>query len=129
MPEVEYETADVQPRAVVKAAVGMAVMMAFAAAVTLGVFLLLRGLERRDDPPVPALAQHEQGRLPPAPRLQRLPLADLEQMLAEDRDRLTKYGWVDEQAGVVRIPIEEAMKIYAARQAAQPAVSPSGAVR
>jgi hypothetical protein len=39
--------------------------------------------------------------------------------MRELRDRedelLTSYGWVDRNAGVVRIPIEEAMKIVVQR--------------
>ncbi len=33
---------------------------------------------------------------------------------AQQREHLTTYGWVDRSAGVVRIPIDEAMKRLAA---------------
>ncbi len=33
---------------------------------------------------------------------------------AQQREHLTTYGWVDRQSGVVRIPIDEAMKRLAA---------------
>jgi hypothetical protein len=47
---------------------------------------------------------------PPNPRLQTDPSDDLARLRAEEQTRLTTYGWVDRQKGIVRIPIEEAMK-------------------
>jgi hypothetical protein len=32
-------------------------------------------------------------------------------MRADEDERLNNYGWVDEDAGIVRIPISEAMKL------------------
>jgi small-conductance mechanosensitive channel len=53
--------------------------------------------------------------IPPSPRLQTDPRGDLLELReAEDR-ALTTYGWVDRNAGVVRIPIEQAMKLTVAR--------------
>jgi hypothetical protein len=48
---------------------------------------------------------------PPAPRLQTRPREELNQMRAEEERVLTTYGWVDANAGVVRIPIEQAMRM------------------
>jgi hypothetical protein len=45
---------------------------------------------------------------------------------AETRAHLAGYGWVDRPAGIVRIPIEQAMARLAA---AQPAVTPAPATR
>lgn len=44
------------------------------------------------------------------PLLQVDPQADLEALRQSERQVLTSYGWVDRQAGIVRIPIEVAMK-------------------
>ena len=53
--------------------------------------------------------------LPPTPRLQANPRGDLLE-LRETEDRLlTTYGWVDRNAGVVRIPIEQAMRLTVER--------------
>lgn len=46
---------------------------------------------------------------PPAPNLQNHPEADLVHMRAEHDLHLHSYGWVSEERGIVRIPIEEAM--------------------
>lgn len=53
----------------------------------------------------------EQGeRLPPEPRLQVLPREELHTLREREREQLEGYSWVDKGAGVVRVPIEQAMK-------------------
>jgi hypothetical protein len=61
------------------------------------------------------LAVVQENRLPPEPRLQTNPREDLRELRAREDEVLTTYGWVDKNAGVVRIPIEEAMKIVVQR--------------
>jgi hypothetical protein len=61
------------------------------------------------------LAAGQQQRLPPEPRLQTNPRQDLRDLRALEDDILTKYGWVDQNAGVVRIPIDQAMKLTVQR--------------
>ena len=51
----------------------------------------------------------------PAPQLQRTPLSDLENLKRQQRAQLTGYAWVDKDQGIIRIPIERAMQIVAAR--------------
>jgi hypothetical protein len=59
----------------------------------------------------------------PAPLLQPAPQPDRGAYFADKRRLLDSYGWVDRQAGVARIPLDEAMKLLAARgvAAARPA--------
>ena len=66
-------------------------------------------------PPPPMAASLDPHRVPPAPRLQTLPTQDLDAARAEEDRTLTSYGWVDEHAGTVRIPIAEAMRLLAER--------------
>jgi len=49
--------------------------------------------------------------LPPEPRLQVSAPKDLKQYKAAQGEILNSYGWVDQKAGVVRIPIDRAMDI------------------
>ena len=49
----------------------------------------------------------------PQPRLQKTPPVELTEMMREERNRITSYGWVDQKAGVARIPVDRAMKILA----------------
>ena len=53
--------------------------------------------------------------MPPEPRLQTNPRQDLRDLRAARRRVLKSYGWVDKNAGVVRIPIDEAMKLTVER--------------
>jgi hypothetical protein len=48
--------------------------------------------------------------VPPGPRLQTNPEAELQEFRAEEEKRLNTYGWIDKRKGIVHIPIEEAMK-------------------
>lgn len=48
--------------------------------------------------------------LPPQPRLQIHPSAELAAYLGRERALLNSYGWVDRAHGIVRIPITEAMR-------------------
>jgi hypothetical protein len=60
-------------------------------------------------------------KLPPQPRLQgapgseKLPLQEMEEVRKKTEAILNSYGWVDKNAGVVRIPIEEAMRLVVER--------------
>jgi hypothetical protein len=49
----------------------------------------------------------------PMPRLQVNDEADLAALRKEEEAKLTRYEWVDEKAGVVQIPIEQAMRLLA----------------
>ncbi len=49
----------------------------------------------------------------PQPRLQSSPTIDLLDLLREERARIASYGWVDQKAGIARIPVDRAMQILA----------------
>jgi len=57
------------------------------------------------------LSASQDRRLPPEPRLQVNPRDDLRQLRAQEDTLLHSYQWVDKPAGVVRIPIEQAMRL------------------
>jgi hypothetical protein len=50
-------------------------------------------------------------RLPPAPRLQNSPPADMAAFRAHENAILASSGWIDQNAGVAHIPIEVAKKL------------------
>jgi hypothetical protein len=65
-------------------------------------------------PPLPQPARvYEQFRAIPGPRLQVNDEADLAELRAEEAKKLQGYQWVDRKAGVVRIPVEQAMRLLA----------------
>ena len=128
---VRHEAADVNPRAVTRVGI---LVVAVAIVTSLLLLFLLRFLaarEARRDPPPPPLARHEPGRKPPEPRLQENPTLDVGRLRAEEEQVLTSYGWVDERAGVVRIPIDRAIELLAERGLpvfpARPSPPPQGA--
>ena len=123
-PELRYEQSDVRTGAIVRFALGLVTVVAVSAVLLLGLFKLFARQQRRHDPPPPPLAR-EAGRLPPGPRLQAAPLQDLEQVRAEEEKELTSYGWVDRKAGIVHIPIDEAIKIVAERGVPKAIATPS----
>jgi hypothetical protein len=128
---VAYEKTDVNAKSILRVGTILALVSVAAAAAAFGYFRLLVVHEERDDPPPPPLARPAEGRLPPEPRLQTAPPAELAQVREADRlalgegdDVAQRYGWVDQAGGVARIPIEDAMALYvdqASRAAAAPA--------
>jgi hypothetical protein len=74
------------------------------------VFKYLDNREARQATPEYPLAATQENRLPPEPRLQTNPRQDLADLRAREDEALTGYSWVDKNAGVVRIPIDEAIK-------------------
>jgi hypothetical protein len=49
----------------------------------------------------------------PAPRLQPDPTADMNKFRAREEELLNTYGWIDQSAGKVHIPIERAIDLVA----------------
>jgi len=109
-PSVHYETTDVSFRGLLTFAGGLIVA---AILIHLLVWVLFRFMDDRqaakDRPQYPLAAQQET-REPPEPRLQTNPREDLRELRDQEHQVLSTYGWVDKNAGVVRIPIDEAMK-------------------
>jgi hypothetical protein len=109
--EVHHETSDVNIAGIFGFGVGLLVV---ATIVHLLIFVLFRYFESREAARVPAeypLARSQEDRLPPEPRLQTNPRQDLIDLRGKEDEWLGSYGWVDRNAGVVRIPIDEAMRL------------------
>jgi len=51
----------------------------------------------------------------PSPRVQTHQAEELHELLAEQRQQLTRYAWADQNKTLVRIPVERAMEIIAQR--------------
>jgi hypothetical protein len=123
--EIDYERRDVNLRTVLKAGAILGGISVFGIVASVGVFVLYGRWSDRQERPVPPLA-YESGRLPPEPRLQSTPQMDIQDLRAQQRQRLSAYGWVEAPGGAVHIPIDEAMRLYAERTAGR-SVEPVGA--
>jgi hypothetical protein len=66
-------------------------------------------------PPASPLPEANVRRLPPSPVLQAHPHQDLQNYCAEQERLVSTYGWVDQQSGVVRLPIDRAVDLILAR--------------
>ncbi len=114
-PAVHHEESDVQIGGLFGFAIGLTVVVAFLAFVVWVLFSFFAAREARQTTPAYPLAAQEENRLPPEPRLQTNPRQDLSDLRAQEDQILTTYGWVDKNAGVVRIPIDQAMKLVLQR--------------
>jgi hypothetical protein len=85
----------------------------------------LRGLYGvfTDQRPSNAIAP-QNGAPSPEPRLQVDEVRDLGRLHEHEDSILNSYGWVDQKAGIVRIPIERAMDIVAQRGLPAPPPGP-----
>ena len=111
-------------RPVVIAGIGLIIVLILSGAAMFGLYHVLAREEARLSPPANPLAAAEGPRMPPQPRLQTHPLKDLDELHKAENDLLTSYGWVDKSAGTVRIPIDRAMEILAARSGGTGAAQP-----
>ena len=112
-PENRHEHRDVNVWAVYKFGIALAILCVLASALLFGLYryFLSRegGAVARDQKNVDAR------NLPPAPRLQSAPIADIHDMRAAEDRILNGYGWVDQKQGVTRIPIDRAIDLLAQR--------------
>jgi len=110
--EVHHEDKDINVRAIATFAVVLAGIVGLS---YVAMWALERGLIARDramDRPVSAF-RAEAPPLPPEPRLQAKPRADMAAMRAEEQRLLSSYGWTED--GHVRIPIDRAIELVARR--------------
>ena len=114
-PAARHEESDVNVRGVLGFAAGLLVTAVLIQFMVWLLFVYFSGREAARVVPEYPLAAGEQTRVPPEPRLQTNPREDLRALRAREDAVLKSYGWVDKTAGVVRIPIDEAIKLTVQR--------------
>ena len=127
VPEHEtYEHEDWVPANVVYFLLALAVATVVALFVLKGVYAFLDRHERASQPPVSPLVQnvpedtrHVVPGYPqtafPSPRLEEDERGQLNGIRMQEENTLYSYGWVDEKAGTVRIPIDRAIDLLLRR--------------
>ena len=105
-----YERSDLSPRTIALFGAGLAVVLGVAAA-AVTVFQIYAGSRYagRQPPQRPPTVTRESTE----PQLQVNGASELRTMHEAEERTLGAYGWVDPQAGTVRIPIDRAMEILA----------------
>ena len=112
-----HEKSDVNTGAVLKFGLGLLLAGVGVYFLTNALFTHFNQREARLEVPHSPLLPSGQLRLPPEPRLQLAPghpmhpLEEMKQLKDAEEAILNSYGWVDQQAGTVRIPIEEAKRL------------------
>lgn len=107
-PNPGYETREVSSKYLAISAIVLFLVLVL---VLIGMRAMFSYLAVHQPPGPPASPITNARELPPQPQLQVGGRAQLREYLAGQRAELTSYGWVDRNAGTVRIPIAEAMKL------------------
>lgn len=115
-PKLNHETQDISLTGTTRAALLSLAVVGVVMLVVYGAWGFFLSQERAADPGIPPMAAPNFGsRVPSTPRLQSTPYPDLLQYRAAQQSRLTSYGWVDQGQGLVRIPIDQAMRLVVER--------------
>ena len=124
-PETEYEHRDLGAKGIYSFLFGLAVFGVIIHYALAGMYNLLDRYETKHQPPLNPLVtpvERKSRQVPPdtlmkfpEPRLEVNERTELQGVILSQEQRLNSYGWVDEKAGVVRIPIERAMQLIAQR--------------
>jgi hypothetical protein len=107
-----HERRDVEVRRLVLFGVGLTVTVGLSLIAMWLLFAYFASHQPPGTPASPLAAAHE---IPPTPRLQVTPQADLAQMRRAEDAVLNSYGWVDRKAGTVRIPMDRAIELLTQR--------------
>jgi hypothetical protein len=124
--DVAHEHSDVNIRAIVASAAVIAAVCLVTAGLMYGLMAVLEDQARKRDPQLSPLAIPATN-MPrtttespafgnaPEPRLLTNEPGNLQQIRAREQEQLHTYGWVNEKAGVARIPVDEAKKLLLER--------------
>jgi hypothetical protein len=104
-----HEERDVNIRLITLSGLGLLVLLG-------GSLMLVAWLLRTFEPAPPDVASRpsppsESQPLPPQPRLQASPAQDWRDMRATEEGQLHTYGWVDQDAEIVHMPIDHAIEL------------------
>ena len=120
-----FEHEDLSPRGVFGFLAGLAAAVIVLALLLWGLYRAMDAYQRKNQPAQSPMAaptaantrqvSPNQIRAFPQPRLEPNERVEINQFRLEEEQHLASYGWVDQEAGVVRIPIERAMQLIAER--------------
>jgi hypothetical protein len=107
-----YERGDARVRPLAWFGLGLSATVVVVALAMVPLFRALRERARGADAPPHPMAREVE---PPPPRLQVAPPLDLEALRRREAELLERYGWVDRERGIARIPVERAMELVLER--------------
>jgi hypothetical protein len=80
-------------------------------------FWRLEAAAKRTDPVASPVVSNQ---LPPGPRLQAQPAADLTRLRHDEDKILRGYKWIDQQQGIVQIPVDRAIDLLSEHGLSEP---------
>ena len=122
---VGHETSDAQARPIVQFLAFLAALSLVVAGLMVVFYNYLESREAREKTARYPLAAGRARPLPPPPRLQTYPFDDIKDLRRSEARYIERYEWVDQNNGIVRIPIERAMDLVAERGLPHRAEPPS----
>jgi hypothetical protein len=113
-PDAGHEHSDANVWIIVKFGLWLAIS---AVVISAGMGLLFGLFVKQSEETNPQfpLAVGQEERLPAAPRLQQFPVNEFVDFRQHEEAILKNYGWVNKEAGVVRMPITDAMRLAVER--------------
>ena len=116
-PDVSFEKTDVRTSPILKFLVSLGILIILSYALVYGIYRGLKGYWADSySPPLPS-SIGAAPTMPPEPRMQGMPghLVDPQQDMRgktkADIDANNQLGWVDQKAGIARIPVQDAMQL------------------
>ena len=123
--EVEFEREDLAPKPIFIFLITLTAICVLVYFVLRGMYSYLDTYESRHQPPQGPLAPPTRADTRtvtpgditnfPQPRLETTERQEINGLRLQEEKTLNSYGWVDQQAGVVHIPIDRAMQLLAQR--------------
>ena len=139
-PEVSFEPEDIEARPIIIGLIGLGLSCIAFYFVVLWMYGFLNRYQATHQAPISPLATVEKDTHHvtkaevenfPEPRLEENERDQLDGVRIHEEERLNSYGWVDQSAGTVHIPIERAMELMVEQgvptaPTAEPATAKSG---
>jgi hypothetical protein len=119
--DVAFESSDIDTRTILSYMLYLALSVVAAFIASVFIFRFTSKMAADSDTPMAPVHRGVGATMPPEPMLQGVPghetdpQLDLRMKRAADEAANEKYDWTDKQAGIARIPVEEAMKIIVSK--------------
>ena len=123
--EVAYEREDLSPRGIFAFLIGLALVGVLIHFTLKGMYGYLETYEKQHQPPLnPLVSQTENDSRKvsntdiarfPQPRLETNERLEINDFRLQEEKKLNSYDWIDQKAGIARIPIDRAMQLLAQR--------------
>jgi len=113
LPDTTTGDRDISYGALYRFVFWLVVLTAVSMALMWGASAFLKRQAEKSDPAPSPLAEANERRLPPGPRLERSPAKDLKELREREDAVLTGWAWNGADHATARIPVERALEIVA----------------